>query len=917
MMRIRFSKSCLPFTADLIVGLLAFLFAGCSSTSDGNEEAMGAQKRDLGEKLIAGLEQAGDNRTEIEAFLDAYPDGDQGTAAEFLVMNLPVSDLASMTAKDLKENMDYACKARLTMPWGKTPSFNMFLHYVLPHRVTQEASQPWRAAFYEHLAPLVKGLDNMTDAALAVNRWCAQRTRFVQTEFRDQSPLDTLKCGYGRCEELMCITICALRSVGIPARPCSTPWWVVNDNNHAWVEVWADGDWYYLGGCEGTDALNRTWFRGTTKRAGAVVSTMFGAPDPGFETGERVYRTLNKSALINSTAVYSATCRFDISVKDGDGNSVSECPVAVSVFNYGGLRPLIGNRTDATGRITIYTGMGEFFLSAGNDEGRAFTIAKALPEEVVTLELTLDNTAIPDPSFWLRYPTTAEADRMAALRENKAQERKVKNKLELRDPHPLKVYEKGSDEKMEARIEAMPDPEALRAILKDAGANWPQLVKALEILPEAHYPTMLEFLKRTSHLDRVELTTGMILDHVTFAEKYRAPGTSDETYYDHVLKPVIYLEHIDVWRSALSDHFGDYIGETREATVLAINEWIAGNIQRIESKDRLAPFMNPGQVLRSGWATDTEAAILAVGALRSLGIPARKTPHRAMAEYLLDENWVSFDPLSPKDSDENKEGEVVADEPEQADAYMRLKLTKDGKPATDFKGFAVSDFRGGAWYPLRNVASSVEGDEIVLTVPSGEYLITAGVRNANGDPWIQTCNVRLDPETTTACAWNLDLPEDAGIFAFPKVRELEELPKIQLFSVEGEEPTLEELVSEHPLLFVFFLNYHEPSMRMLPLVANAHEALAEQGVLTCGVCLPAAKDVRHTTTAIEGLPFSVRKGYFGVGESFGLPLTEDGNSFAELPSILLLNRGGKVLLWVEGYDLKIEELLKAAARMVR
>ncbi|MFH2001934.1 MAG: transglutaminase-like domain-containing protein, partial [Planctomycetota bacterium] len=694
-------------------------------------------------------------------------------------------------------------------------------------------------------------------------------------------------------------------------------WWALNDNNLAWVEVWFDGSWYSLGGCEATDALNRTWFRSTTKRAGAVVSTMFGVPDPGFETGERVYRVLEKSALINSTAVYSATCRIDVKVTNADGDPVMDCPVVVSVFNYGGLRPLIGDRTDGQGRVSIFAGMGEFFVSAGAGDGRAYAIAKTVPEGAIDLNLTLNPGESPAPSFWLRYPTVAEADRMAALRTDPAPERTVKNKLELREPHPLKLYEKDKDPEAEAQIDLMPDPEAFRAVLKDAGANWRNLVAPIEALAEAQRPALFEFLKRTSHLDRVELSPAIIIDHVTMAEAGRRAGLEDEIYFDYVLKAGIYLEHLDAWRGMLADRFADCRADTPEATARAVNAKIANRIQRLEQKDRLSPFMNPLQVMRSAWSTDVEAAIVAVGALRSLGIPARKMAHRAKAEFYDAGNWITFDPLDPDafaggHTDGSDEGEAG-----EAPAYVRLRLTRENAPVTDFDGYAIATFQEGAWSPLRNVDSNVDGEEIVLTVPPGEYLVTVGVRNANGDPWVQNLGVNLDPDATMSCAWSLDLPGDAGIFAFPKVRELEKMPQLQLSSVEGEDLTLDELVNEHPMLFVFFLNDHEPSTRMLPLVANAHADLAAAGVITHGICLPPSKGERTAPPSIEGLPFPLKKGSFEVGTAFQLPLTEDGNAFAELPSVLLLDCGGKTVLWMEGYDLKIEDLLKAAARMVR
>lgn len=62
-----------------------------------------------------------------------------------------------MSAQDLAENLDYAFLAREAMPWGKTVPWDTFLHYVLPHRTSQEPFQSHRAmllANWPRCAPL-------------------------------------------------------------------------------------------------------------------------------------------------------------------------------------------------------------------------------------------------------------------------------------------------------------------------------------------------------------------------------------------------------------------------------------------------------------------------------------------------------------------------------------------------------------------------------------------------------------------------------------------------------------------------------------------------------------------------------------------------------------------------------------------
>lgn len=99
----------------------------------------------------------------------------------------------------------------------------------------------------------------MEKAALEVNHWCHEHVIYKPTNARTRSPLATMLTAYGRCGEESIFTLAALRAVGIPARQIYTPRWAHCDDNHAWIEVWVDGEWKYLGACEPEPRLNIAW----------------------------------------------------------------------------------------------------------------------------------------------------------------------------------------------------------------------------------------------------------------------------------------------------------------------------------------------------------------------------------------------------------------------------------------------------------------------------------------------------------------------------------------------------------------------------------------------------------------------------------------------------------------------------------
>ena len=97
---------------------------------------------------------------------------------------------------------------------------------------------------------------SMKDAILEENHRCHERVTYQPSDARTSAPLATIRSAYGRCGEESTFTVAALRAIGIPARQVYTPRWAHTDDNHAWVEAWADGKWYFLGAYEPEAVFN-------------------------------------------------------------------------------------------------------------------------------------------------------------------------------------------------------------------------------------------------------------------------------------------------------------------------------------------------------------------------------------------------------------------------------------------------------------------------------------------------------------------------------------------------------------------------------------------------------------------------------------------------------------------------------------
>ena len=387
----------LPTLFTLIAAAAALVLGGCGGTEYAGVELSTYVPGEYLDAVATSLERAGDNGPELLDAITRVPESDREALA-FLIANLPSVDLATATADFLLETVNLSREARERFPWGATVPHDIYLRYVLPPRVSQEPLENWRAHLLGELTPRLDGLSSMEEAALEVNRWCGERVGFQPTQRRDQGVFETLASGYGRCEEMMIVHIAACRSVGIPAREAWTPYWTTCDNNHAWTELWVDGDWHYTGACEPRDQLDDAWFSDRVRGAALVLSSTCGSAAPG----EEIYREEERSSLINSISHYAEPGTLSIIVTK-QGAPAIDAPATISVWNFGALRAIARMDTDASGKAALSLGEGTYFVCAGSPESYDWSLAEVRAGERVRLELTLDGVPPFEGDFRLLY----------------------------------------------------------------------------------------------------------------------------------------------------------------------------------------------------------------------------------------------------------------------------------------------------------------------------------------------------------------------------------------------------------------------------------------------------------------------------------------------------------------------------------
>ena len=662
-------------------------------------------------------------------------------------------------------------KAAKEMPWGKTVPEKLFVHFVLPLRVNNEAMDSHRPLFYEELKPRLKGL-SMEDAILEVNHWCHEKASYQPSDGRTHSPLQTVSSGIGRCGEESTFTVAALRSVGIPARQVYTPRWAHTDDNHAWVEAWANGKWYFLGACEPEPVLNRGWFNYPASRG-----ILMHARVPGFYTGpEEVLAHHNGNTDINVTANYAPVDTLNVIIKDAGGNPVKGAKVSFRVYNYAEFYPVAEKISDNDGKASIVAGLGDILVWA--TDGHKFGFSKARVGQDRNSEITLnldsdskqtieldltppkptssqvvvtprqrsdnDRRLAAEDSIRNRYiasfPTDKEINALAAeLNINsRAQirmmisERYFPTIMRLMGQAPdsvrrnaMKILESFTDEDlMEIGKEVLADENKrnatrLRRIITDSRGNYPAIIQFLKQTPDSIRPKVLNLLESLTEKDLTDVSVEVLSDHL------KAPDIHSAMFDRYIMSPRIANEELTPFRSRFLNAVSK---ERARAFQSDPDSWIAFARDSIDASLQWYPdqaTMDPWSVWNHRSTSKSSRDIFFVAGARSFGIPSRIDPVTGMTQIYRDGKWenVSFE-TEKANGNEARTGSLMLD-------FAATAVVDDPKYFANFTLSRITDGEPHLLnYPDFEPYSSMFNKP--LDLECGQYLLVTGQRKADG-----------------------------------------------------------------------------------------------------------------------------------------------------------------------------------------
>lgn len=504
---------------------------------------------------------------------------DTGAYLKFLYLTLPYADIGGYDPAFFAEFARHGAFLRETGAHCRKIPENIFLWYVLHPRVNNEELSDCRRFFYDALAARVRGLPP-AEAALEVNRWCAEHVTYRSTDDRTASALSVYRTGYGRCGEESVFAVNALRSVGIPARQIYAPWWSHCDDNHAWVEVWISGQWRFLGACEPEPVLDRGWFTEASSRAMLVHAKRFCRLPAEkirslLEPEEKRDQITDGSVLYsNVTARYAKTDAVCVHIRDG-GRPVPFAQVSLQVLNMASFRNLITFRCNEEGDVEITLGRGSVRICASQGSRMAAMLADTGEKREITLDLRQGYRA-PIGDFRMRAPQESFKN-ITVLTDSQKKSRNA-------------VLERVA-KRREARKNDVAVPEELERIART--------------LPQK---------------DRDDIPVDILSRHQTFAERFEKDYPA-EIFEKYLLCPRIGLEPLSVYTEILDEYFSKEQKERFHADPETIRRWIDENISETGADLSFLP-PKPEAVLKTGYGTAEDGLVLFVAIARTCGVPA-------------------------------------------------------------------------------------------------------------------------------------------------------------------------------------------------------------------------------------------------------------------------------------------------------
>ncbi|MBZ9633868.1 transglutaminase domain-containing protein [Clostridium sp. FP1] len=752
-------------------------------------EYTGEVKEYVNHRFIEALDLFGYKKKDILYKLSLCKE-EERFLMEYLYSKMPLSDISNYDFELFYKYVEHAIFLRGNTPWAVKIPEDIFLNYVLHYRINNEDIEDCRKIFYDMIYHRLEN-KSMYEAVLEVNYWCAENATYKSTDERTASPLTVLKCSYGRCGEESTVTVTALRSVGIPARQIYTPRWAHCDDNHAWVEVWCDGRWHYLGACEPEPALDKGWFTSAAARAMVIHSRAFS----DYYKNEDIISKNKAVTTINNISKYADSKVFYVKVLNSKNMPVEKAIVRFEILNYSELVPVAILYTDEKGLAHINIGLGTIAINVVKN-GRF--IYKMVDTKISTeIIFNIDDAVEYEEKIGVEQIQIVPPVDKRALPYNITEEEKDKGKKRFEYCNRAREEKNNKIMANIDKIEYLGKYDCeIRKILLTAMGNYTEILQFLNCNHnDEDLKKRIDLLMCLSKKDYVDSRCSILNSHINSIDGFDK-NYPKEIYFNYVLCPRIYKEKITGFKQFIINYFATNLKDSFIKNPTKVWNYIKKNIIELPEHDYEELYATPAEMLKIGRGGLISKKILFVAICRSIGIPARINSSDLSIEYY-------------KYCNESRRGFIkVEDKYNSVNSQVIISNTNKIK-LKYYQNWTIALLENGVYRTLVLSKDILPGNKANISVPSGHYRILTSNRLPNGSIFVNKHTFEVKNKETKSI--NISL-RDSKISDMLENYELEDF---NLRDINGNIINASDLIKDEKSIIIWIEEGKEPTEHIL------------------------------------------------------------------------------------------------------
>jgi transglutaminase-like putative cysteine protease len=813
---------------------------------------------------------------------------EQKEALEFLYAFMPLSDLAMHNGNYVLLQVNTALQSKDFFTWGKSVPEDIFRHFVLPYRINNEYTDTARQVFLRELKERIKGM-SMYDAALEVNHWCHEKVTYKGSDERTSGPLTTVRNALGRCGEESTFTVAALRSVCLPARQVYTPRWAHTDDNHAWVEVWVDGKWYFMGACEPESDLNMGWFAAPVKRAMMTHTVVFGQ----YQGLEEKLQLDDKFTRVNLLANYASTRTIQVKVFKSDGNPAPNAKVEFMLYNYAELYSIASKYADNSGKCSAISGFGDLIIWASLGGNYGYKKSFATTNDTLSITLNTPKYLAFVEKFDLTPPilqTLPPADASKASLNNQ----KLQAEDLIRNQYVSTFIDSSAIGKLATHKGFRFNQ--IEAYLKNSRGNWKEIYDYINNLPTKDTALGFAILQTISEKDLHDVLSSTLNDHLRNVSNYPAieKTLSLKDYNAFVVGPRIGREIVSSWRSFLQRSFSKKEINVFRKNQVEMVSWVTKNIKIDTLSNYYNVPLSPESVFEMKVADRYSRDIFFVALCRSFGIPARLETSTRKPQYLKNSKWV--DVLFEK--------KIIAELPKGFVTLINQSEDKNLVPQY-YTHFTLARLDKGQFTTL-----DFEFDQNLKTFPcklslqTGYYRLMTGNRLNDGSVKCRIEYFNVEKDKT------LDVP----IIVLPIEAQAGVLGKAEMTAgfnfLDKSEYQIQCFQGKKGLVIAVIDPDKEPTKHLMEDVQLVKKGLDLWGGKVLFIVAKDKLPKNFDSSIYKNLPENSFFGYDLSGDvTNAIDLMCGQNPGPQYPQVSIINAEGEIIFYSEGYSIGMGETI--------